>query len=777
MKKLKRIVAAVMCATMLFNLSGVNVYATEEVTTQEFTVEDTTTEKDTTEESVDESLVGIEQETEVKTDVPLINCVIVGKNVVELGESQYVLVDMGADMNKMTEATITVANKKTGEIITKSYMDIVETVYIFELSASELTKSGEYEVLSIEFVSEGNSYFVSLEEAGIDARFGVNVEVDTDADLILTEEEVDQTEAEGIVVSDAEGNPLSAEDISQALSDEGDSLLKRRSNGDLVVVLDPGHGGSDSGTCHNGVVEKTANLKIAQYCKEELEKYIDVEVYMTRNSDVYVGLGERTAYAASVGADVFISIHNNYASSSSARGSEVYYPNANYNSAVHSTGKGLASSILNALTSIGLTRRGIYTRDYAPYNGASKYVYYPDGSVSDYYSVIRTSKEYGFPGLIIEHAFASNVADAALLTSESSLQAMGIADATAIADYFGLSDIEGVKYRGVDYSPVYDFDYYMEHNPDVKAAYGNNPEGAFRHFIRAGMKEGRKANLEFNIDYYQNRYLDLRNAYGDNLPEYYRHYCTGGRLEGRDATTPSNRVGKVTKMDGIDYSKVFDYDYYVGKYTDLIDSYGDNDIKALRHFITFGMREGRQAIESFNVFSYANRYSDLQKMYGSNLNDYYMHYMNYGYNEGRNATGSDSKTNFQSMYRLYNPNSGEHFYTANVDERDHLVSVGWRYENIAWVAPISGDPVYRLYNPNAGDHHYTLNVDERDYLVSVGWKYENIAWYSGGDVPLYRAYNPNAIAGAHHYTTSKEEINTIVDAGWKNEGIGWYGIN
>lgn len=68
------------------------------------------------------------------------------------------------------------------------------------------------------------------------------------------------------------------------------------------------------------------------------------------------------------------------------------------------------------------------------------------------------------------------------------------------------------------------------------------------------------------------------------------------------------------------------------------------------------------------------------------------------------------------MYRLYNPNSGEHFYTKTTSERDHLRSVGWRYEGIGWQAPTGGNPVYRLYNPNAGDHHYTLLASERDHL-------------------------------------------------------------
>lgn len=133
-------------------------------------------------------------------------------------------------------------------------------------------------------------------------------------------------------------------------------------------------------------------------------------------------------------------------------------------------------------------------------------------------------------------------------------------------------------------------------------------------------------------------------------------------------------------------------------------------------------------------------------------------------------------TGTENMYRMYNPNSGEHFYTVSEAERDHLVSVGWNYEGIAWIAPNQGEPVYRLYNPNAGDHHYTLSAGEKDHLVSVGWNYEGVAWYSGGGVPLYRAYNPIAVAGAHHYTTEKGELNNIVQAGWKDEGIAWYGV-
>lgn len=127
------------------------------------------------------------------------------------------------------------------------------------------------------------------------------------------------------------------------------------------------------------------------------------------------------------------------------------------------------------------------------------------------------------------------------------------------------------------------------------------------------------------------------------------------------------------------------------------------------------------------------------------------------------------------MHRLYNPNSGEHFYTGDINEKDSLVKYGWKYEGIGWTAPkMSDSPVYRLYNKNSGDHHYTMNR-----LIGLGWNDEGIGWYSDDkkEVPLYRQYNPNAITGNHNYTTDKTENDWLVGLGWKPEGIGWYSFN
>ena len=134
------------------------------------------------------------------------------------------------------------------------------------------------------------------------------------------------------------------------------------------------------------------------------------------------------------------------------------------------------------------------------------------------------------------------------------------------------------------------------------------------------------------------------------------------------------------------------------------------------------------------------------------------------------------------MYRLYNPNSGEHFFTADVEEKDHLVDVGWDDEGISWYAPVGvGDPVYRLYNRYGGEHHYTIDEAERDMLIEAGWNDEGVGWYTyGTEVPIYRVYNPNEYANNHHYTADKDEIDTLLAIPaanpWRDEGICWYGM-
>lgn len=138
----------------------------------------------------------------------------------------------------------------------------------------------------------------------------------------------------------------------------------------------------------------------------------------------------------------------------------------------------------------------------------------------------------------------------------------------------------------------------------------------------------------------------------------------------------------------------------------------------------------------------------------------------------------------ETMYRLYNQWTGEHFYTADEDEKNTNVKVGWNDEGVGWYAPTdtSLTPVYRLYNKyvEGGDHHYTMDTTERDNLVKAGWSDEGICWYSCDTTdenasPLYRQYNPYATTGTHNYTLNEDEVKKVVAAGWRDEGKAWYG--
>lgn len=127
-----------------------------------------------------------------------------------------------------------------------------------------------------------------------------------------------------------------------------------------------------------------------------------------------------------------------------------------------------------------------------------------------------------------------------------------------------------------------------------------------------------------------------------------------------------------------------------------------------------------------------------------------------------------------AVYRAYNPNNGEHLYTANYDEFRTITNIGWHDEGIAFMTESAkdGNPLYRVYNPNNGLHHYTIDENEKNVLVSLGWKDEDVTMYTSKKpqcAAVFRVYNPNG--GQHHYTKDANERNVLVSLGWKDEGI------
>ena len=229
---------------------------------------------------------------------------------------------------------------------------------------------------------------------------------------------------------------------------------------DFVIVLDPGHDATHVGARGYGLKEEELNMKIALSCKAELEKYDGVKVYLTHptidcglpGSSTRECLYSRPDYAKSVGASLYVSLHNNAGMDTS--GHEVYYPNANYIPEFNVEGAALAQCISDKLSDIGINDRGIHTRDS---NGDEddETNWYDDGSRADYYAVIRGSKKNGFIGLIVEHAYISNANDASLLGDDNMLALMGQADAQGIAEYYGFAKKSGLRIGNDDIWHMY----------------------------------------------------------------------------------------------------------------------------------------------------------------------------------------------------------------------------------------------------------------------------------------------------------------------------------
>ncbi len=203
--------------------------------------------------------------------------------------------------------------------------------------------------------------------------------------------------------------------------------------GNVIVVIDPGHGGDDPGTkATTGAYEKDCNLAIAEAMKTELETYDGIKVYFTRSGDEWMSNTGRSMMAAALHADFLISVHNNSGSHTNTGALAYRSLNQYYSESTND----MCSLILENLAALGLANGGVQTRT------ATDYDY------EDYYTLIGEGVRVGVPSIIIEHCFLSNPTDAAYISNSDgtvnaeNAKAMGIADATGVATYFKLSKRE-----------------------------------------------------------------------------------------------------------------------------------------------------------------------------------------------------------------------------------------------------------------------------------------------------------------------------------------------
>jgi len=177
-----------------------------------------------------------------------------------------------------------------------------------------------------------------------------------------------------------------------------------------LIILDPGHGGSDPGAVGNGLKEKDLNLAISLATRDELKNY-NCTVKMVRTKDVYVSLSARAAMGK--GADLFVSQHNN-AFTSNARGFETFChsgtllpPTLGYRNVIHDT-------ISPYLKGLGV-----------PDRGKKRYNHY-------------ITREPACPTVLVEYLFVTNATDAVLLKKSAVLKELGRLTAVGIVKALGL---------------------------------------------------------------------------------------------------------------------------------------------------------------------------------------------------------------------------------------------------------------------------------------------------------------------------------------------------
>ncbi|MFP7476845.1 N-acetylmuramoyl-L-alanine amidase [Terribacillus saccharophilus] len=171
------------------------------------------------------------------------------------------------------------------------------------------------------------------------------------------------------------------------------------------IVIDPGHGGKDPGAIGNDTMEKWVALTISEKLQHRLLAN-GYDVKMTRSEDNFIPLSERASLSNNWKADLFVSVHANSATSSSAKGLESYYYGAS------SSGKQLASSIQTALVSnTDNENRGTHS--------------------ADFYVLRHTS----MPAVLVETGFISNPADAVLLNDSNYQDKVANSIAEGITNY------------------------------------------------------------------------------------------------------------------------------------------------------------------------------------------------------------------------------------------------------------------------------------------------------------------------------------------------------
>ena len=216
----------------------------------------------------------------------------------------------------------------------------------------------------------------------------------------------------------------------------------------------------------------------------------------------------------------------------------------------------------------------------------------------------------------------------------------------------GCTEMQGyvTVYGSLDYASVYDYNYYIAKYPSVFNKYGYDDAAVLSYFVEKGMAQHQQASAEFDPVSYRFEYADLRKAYGDTWAGYYNHYVRWGKAAGLHGTGCTEMKGYVTVYGGLDYASVYDYNYYIAKYPEVVNKVGYDDQKVLNYFVEQGMAQHQQASAQFDPVSYRFEYADLRKTYGDTWAGYYRHYVRWGEAGGLHGTGCTEMKGYVTVY-------------------------------------------------------------------------------------------------------------------------------
>lgn len=225
---------------------------------------------------------------------------------------------------------------------------------------------------------------------------------------------------------------------------------------------------------------------------------------------------------------------------------------------------------------------------------------------------------------------------------------------------------------------VFDYRYYADQHPDIKAVFGYNETKLYEHFVSNGMQEGRNSSAVFNVKYYVENNYDIKVAFGNDYLAACYHFMNNGCKEYRKSSSEYDgtfykyyyrdltdfdglqliqhylnygiQEGRMGGFDAVVEDILFDPTIYAEHNLDIKAALGNNNDLLKRHWLQHGIQEGRTSSIVYSPEIYKANYKDLEMAYGNNGSALLIHFAKYGISERRMASIFFDPNVYLSLY-------------------------------------------------------------------------------------------------------------------------------